>query len=194
VRLPPALSQLETRAGWTPSALAALARVLALRSAARVLEYSTRLQGHRTLNLSRITDSLLVGGHVPVAAYDRLRDMGVSAVIDLREEGRDDEAALAALGIDLLHLPATDKFAASQDQLDAGVDWALERIAEGGQVYAHCKHGVGRGPLMGLAILVAQGHRRHDAVRLMRAGRWQALPNDRQLAALDEFEQRFRRR
>jgi protein-tyrosine phosphatase len=112
-------------------------------------------------------------------------------VIDLREEAKDDEAALAKLGIELLHLPATDRYAASQDQLRAGVEWAMERIAAGGQVYAHCKHGVGRGPLMGLAILVAQGQSSSAALRQMRLKRWQAAPNDRQLGALLDFERRW---
>ena len=114
--------------------------------------------------------------------------MGITAVIDLREEAKDDQAALAKLGIELLYLPATDRFAASQDQLRTGVEWAIERIERGGQVYAHCKHGVGRGPLMGLAILIAQGQTSSTALRLLRSKRWQAAPNDRQLAALLEFE------
>lgn len=158
-----------------------------LRLVARVLEYSTRLD--RThLNLSRITDDLVVGGAIPVRAYRRLQAMGITAVIDLREEARDDEAALRALGIELLYLPATDRYAASQDQLRRGVEWALGRIEGGGQVYAHCKHGVGRGPLMGLAIMVAQGSTASGALRRMRGQRWQAAPNDRQLAALVQFE------
>ena len=164
-----------------------------LRGVARVLEYSTRLH-RKSLNLSRITDQLVVGGRVPPWAYPRLKAMGVTAVIDLREEAKDDEAALAKLGIELLYLPATDRYAASQDQLRRGVEWAMERIERGGQVYAHCKHGVGRGPLMGLAILVAQGETSSSALRLLRSRRWQAAPNDRQLAALLEFETAWRGR
>ncbi|HZO31834.1 MAG TPA: dual specificity protein phosphatase family protein [Chloroflexota bacterium] len=162
-----------------------------LRGVARILEYSTRLH-RKSLNLSRISDQLVVGGSVPVWAYPRLEAMGVTAVIDLREEAKDDEAALARLGIELLYLPATDRYAASQDQLRQGVEWAMERIASGGQIYAHCKHGVGRGPLMGLAILVAQGESSSSALRMLRSKRWQAAPNDRQLAALLEFETAWR--
>jgi hypothetical protein len=161
-----------------------------LRGIARILEYSTRLH-RQSLNLSRITDQLIVGGSVPPWAYPRLKAMGVSAVIDLREEAKDDEEALAKLGIELLYLPATDRYAASQDQLRHGADWAIERIRSGGQVYAHCKHGVGRGPLMGLAILVARGETSSSALRLLRSKRWQAAPNDRQLEALLEFERHW---
>ena len=167
-----------------------LAGKLWLRGIARILEYSTRLH-RQSLNLSRITDQLVVGGGIPPRAYPRLKAMGVTAVIDLREEAKDDEEALRRLGIELLYLPATDRFAASQDQIRQGVEWAMERINAGGQVYAHCKHGVGRGPLMGLAILVAQGQTTSSALRLLRSKRWQAAPNDRQLAALLEFEQNW---
>jgi hypothetical protein len=41
---------------------------------------------------------------------------------------------------------------------------------------------------MGLAIMVAQGHTSSEALRILRSKRWQAAPNDRQLAALLEFE------
>src|SRR5436190_3208073 len=158
-----------------------------LRGIARILEYSTKLN-RQTMNLSRITEHLVVGGAIPVRSYGRLKAMGVTAVIDLREEAKDDEAALAKLGIEFLYLPATDRYAASQDQLRTGAEWAMERLQKGGQVYAHCKHGVGRGPLMGLAILVAQGETSSSSLRLLRSKRWQAAPNDRQLAALLDFE------
>src|SRR3954470_12640040 len=161
-----------------------------LRGFARILEYSTKLH-RQSVNLTRITDQLVVGGALPTRAYARLKAMGVTAVIDLREEAKDDEEALKRLGIELLYLPATDRFAASQDQLRQGVTWAMERIEQGGQVYAHCKHGVGRGPLMGLAILVAQGQSSSAALRLMRSKRWQAAPNDRQLGALLNFEREW---
>src|SRR5687768_8237140 len=148
-----------------------------LRGIARILEYSTKLH-RQSLNLSRITDQLVVGGSIPPRAYGRLKAMGITAVIDLREEAKDDEVALGKLGIELLYLPATDRYAASQDQLRQGAEWAMERIEGGGQVYAHCKHGVGRGPLMGLAILVAQGQSASAALRLLRSKRWQAARSE----------------
>ncbi len=53
-------------------------------------------------------------------------------------------------------------------------------------------HGAGRGPLLGAAVLVACGYRATDAMRLLRARRWQAVPNARQLEALQEYAQRHR--
>ncbi len=157
-----------------------------LRSVARVIEWTTKLPG-RPLNVSRVTPQLLVGGHVPKSAYPQLQALGVTHVIDVRQERSDDAAALRALGIELLHLPAPDRYAPSVTQLQQGVAWALPRIAQGGQVYAHCEHGVGRGPLMGLAILVAQGWDATEAYKKLREARWQSTLNDRQLEGLVRF-------
>ena len=45
---------------------------------------------------------------------------------------------------------------------------------------------------MACAVLVAQGYGAPEALRIVRSARWQALPNDRQLAALLAFEQQWR--
>jgi len=47
---------------------------------------------------------------------------------------------------------------------------------------------------MACAVLVAQGYSAPDALRIVRRARWQALPNDRQLAALVDFERNWRNR
>jgi hypothetical protein len=54
-------------------------------------------------------------------------------------------------------------------------------------------HGVGRGPLLGMAVLVACGYRPGDALRLVKARRWQAQPNSHQLQGLHEYAARQRR-
>jgi hypothetical protein len=45
---------------------------------------------------------------------------------------------------------------------------------------------------MTCAVLVAQGYSAPDALRIVRTARWQAMPNDRQLAALLTFEKDWR--
>jgi hypothetical protein len=68
-----------------------------------------------------------------------------------------------------------------------GVEWALPRLQAGGRLYTHCEHGVGRGPLMGLAVMVAQGAEATAAYRALRQVRWQCTLNDRQLNGLSDF-------
>lgn len=158
-----------------------------LRVVARGVEWTTKLPGRRTLNVSRVNDWLHVGGSVPKACYAELKARGITAVIDLRAERWDDAEALAAQGIELLHLPVTDRYPPSVEQLMRGVEWALPRLDQGGVLYAHCEHGVGRGPLMGLAVMVARGWDAPEAYRTLRHARWQSTLNDRQLRGLADF-------
>jgi hypothetical protein len=162
-----------------------------LRLVARIHEHASDLFSS-SLNFSWITDNLAVGGSYRVRDIRKLSDMGVTAIVDAREEASDDEEALARSGIELLRLPTPDRYALSQDNLEYGASWALEKIGDGGRVFVHCEHGVGRGPLMGACVLVAGGMSATDALRLLRAKRWQSAPNDRQLEALLRFEERIR--
>lgn len=157
-----------------------------LRSVARCVEWSTKVHG-RGLNISRVNDWLHVGGAVPRSRYGELKARGITAVIDLRAERCDDAEALKALGIELLNLPVTDRYAPSVEQLMRGVEWALPRLEAGGHLYAHCEHGVGRGPLMGLSVMVARGWEVTQAYREVRKARWQCTLNDRQLNGLADF-------
>lgn len=63
-----------------------------------------------------------------------------------------------------------------------------EELDRGGRVFAHCEHGVGRGPLMVTAVLVAEGMSAPEALELVREQRWQTAPNDRQVEGLLAFE------
>jgi protein-tyrosine phosphatase len=113
-------------------------------------------------------------------------------VIDAREEASDDAEALAKVGIELLHLPTPDRYALAPEQLIRGTHWALDHLGRGGKVFAHCQHGVGRGPLQGCAILIGQGLSAPEALRTVRTRRWQAAPNDRQIEGLLAFEERWK--
>jgi protein-tyrosine phosphatase len=158
---------------------------------ARSLEFISDLLA-RKINLSWVTEQLATGGALRKSEYRQLKQAGVTAVIDLREESMDDVETLRGLGIQFLHLPTTDAHAQSQEQLIRGTKWALEQINKGGKVFAHCQHGVGRGPLQATAILIGQGLTAPEALRTVRARRWQAAPNDRQIEALLAFEERWK--
>jgi hypothetical protein len=162
-----------------------------LRVVARLMEWATDLQP-KQLNYSLVTDHLAVGGAFRRGQIGRLKQRGVTAVVDCRLEASDDGAALAQAGIEFLHLPTLDRHGFTYAQMESGVNWVLDHIANGGRAFLHCEHGVGRGPLMTCAVLVAQGQTAPQALRMVRAARWQALPNDRQLAALLDFERAWR--
>jgi hypothetical protein len=155
------------------------------------MEWLTDLQP-KQLNYSDVTPQLAVGGAFRKRQINRLQQRGVTAVVDCRREARDDASALNAAGIAFLHLPTLDRHGFTCAQMEHGADWVLDHLASGGRAFLHCEHGVGRGPLMTCAVLVAQGYSAPEALRLVRSARWQALPNDRQLAALVEFERTWR--
>jgi protein-tyrosine phosphatase len=161
---------------------------LGLRLLARLMEWLSDLVP-KQLNYSQVTPELAVGGAFKTSQIRLLKARGVCAVVDCRLEALDDRAALAEAGLDFLHLPTPDRYGFTYDQLHAGVDWILSRA---GTTFIHCEHGVGRGPLMTCAVLVAQGYSAPDALRIVRTARWQAMPNDRQLAALLTFEKDWR--
>jgi protein tyrosine phosphatase (PTP) superfamily phosphohydrolase (DUF442 family) len=158
-----------------------------LRLAARLHEYASDLT-RGELNFSWITDNLAAGGSIRRRDYERLRRLGITGVIDLRDEGCDDASALRRLGIELLHLPTPDRYSPSVDALVSGVRWTEKQLEAGGKVFAHCQHGVGRGPLMICAVLVNRGSSAPDALEELRERRWQSAPNDRQIEGLLAFE------
>ena len=128
-----------------------------------------------------------MGGAFHLRDIARLRRIGISAVVDCREEAADDEEALRRCGIAYLRLPTPDARGLSQEALDLGVGWVLQRLHRGEKVLIHCGHGVGRGPLLACCVLVADGRSAEDALKLLKTRRWQASPNAEQLAALQEW-------
>lgn len=146
---------------------------------ARVVEFAPT-----KLNLSWVTDDLAVGGAFRSPDIPRLRRLGIRSVVDCREEASDDEIQLTANGISYLRLPTPDAHELRQEDLAGGVRWIEERLAAGDKVYVHCLHGVGRAPLLAACLLVSKGASAEGALRLVKARRWQASPNEEQLEAL----------
>jgi protein-tyrosine phosphatase len=140
------------------------------------------------LNMSWITNQLAVGGRIRPEDIRALARTGITHVVDTRAEYRDDAQAMAKEHIELLHLPTPDTYPLTIEQLRQGAAWVQERIMQGGGVLIHCEHGVGRSVLLASAVLVYGGMKAQDALNLVQAKRWQASPNQRQVARLKEFE------
>ncbi len=146
------------------------------------------------INFSWITPSMAVGGRFAVEAIEPLaKKFGITHIVDVRVEDKDDEAVLREHGITLLHLPTVDSRAVSQDMLEDGVAWVNQQLADGGRVYIHCAHGIGRSVLLACCVLVSMGYSAQDALRLVKQKRHLAAPNQEQLNALVEFARRWRK-
>ena len=129
------------------------------------------------MNFSQITDDLFIGNTPWVRDYDRLRELGVRLIINMRFTGAPKPDSHHP-PISMLWLRCIDSpfFPISIQKLMHGTHAALETIREGGKVYAHCAYGRHRGVAMGAAILIAQGYDPGDAMELIKARRSVADP------------------
>ena len=135
-------------------------------------------------NLSWIQADLAVGGSFPSEQAACLaRDHGIGAVIDLRDEARDEPDMLDACGLSFLHLPTPDMTGASQPMLDDAVAFARAAGLEGRRLLIHCEHGIGRSATAALCVLVDRGLPPLDALRLAKARRALISPSRSQYDA-----------
>jgi len=129
------------------------------------------------MNFSKITDDLFIGNTPSVRDYDRLRELGVRLIINMRFT-LGPKPDLHPLPMTTLWLPTIDSpfFPMSIPKLIRGARAALETIQNGGKVYAHCAYGRHRGVAMGACILIAQGRDPQTAMELIAERRPVANP------------------
>lgn len=134
---------------------------------------------------SRITPHLHVGGQYTASGWERLRERGITAVVNMRDEFDDAEAGVAPERY--LFLPTVDDTPPTVAQLCQGVRFIHQEIQAGGEVYVHCMLGVGRSVTMIAAYLVATGMKPSAAWRTIRRRRPFIQPTVGQEARLVEF-------
>jgi protein-tyrosine phosphatase len=120
------------------------------------------------MDFSPITPDLFIGTTPSAEDYNRLRDLGVRLVINMRFEHRPAPDPHAE-PLSLLWLRTIDSpfFPIPVRKLIRGAQAALETIRDGGKVYTHCAGGRHRGVAMGAAVLIAQGHPPQSAMELI---------------------------
>jgi protein-tyrosine phosphatase len=144
------------------------------------------LTGHIPLRYSKITDQVYLGAQHGRGGLARLRDEGIEAVVNLRDESDDEDNNL--LLTDYCYLPVVDNTAPRIDDLKQGVQFIRDVVAAGDKVYIHCASGVGRAPTMVAAYLVAEGDDLETAIQRITQARpfIRILPD--QKARLREYE------
>ena len=144
-------------------------------------------------NFDWITDHLAVGGSFVPEQTERLgREHRIRAVVDLRNEGVDDERLLRRHGITLLHLPTQDMCGVDHAHLDEGVRFAERHLDRGERVLVHCEHGIGRSAVLALCILVHCGHAPLAALELLKDKRGRVSPSPEQFACWSGWLERRR--
>ena len=112
------------------------------------------------MNFSPITDDLFIGNMPSLRDYDRLRELGIRLIINMRfSRGPEPDTQDRIQTISTLWLRSIDSpfFPISIHKLMQGAKTALETIRNGGKVYTHCAYGRHRGVAMGACVLIAQG-------------------------------------
>jgi len=124
------------------------------------------------MDFSKITDDLFIGTTPGASDYDRLRELGVRLVINMRfARGPHPDHHPEALKFLWLRTFDSPVILIPIQKLVEGTHIALETIRQGGRVYSHCAKGRHRSVAMGAAILIAQGYEPEAAMLLIKKQR-----------------------
>ncbi|MCC6508438.1 MAG: dual specificity protein phosphatase family protein [Pirellulaceae bacterium] len=84
----------------------------------------------------------------------RLREAGVTGVVNMCEEYHGPIREYERLGIEQLHLPTVDFNHPAEEHVEAGAAFIEKHVSQGGVVYVHCKAGRARSATIVLWWLV----------------------------------------
>lgn len=138
------------------------------------------------LKRSQITAHLFLGSQYNLTGLKKLRALGVTAIVNMREHN--DYGDAAHEGIKYLHLPTVDNTPPPMEVLIKGANFIDNEIKTGGIVYVHCRQGLGRGPTMAMAYLIKTGMTYKDAYNMIRRVRIFINPRPGQVKRLKELE------
>jgi protein-tyrosine phosphatase len=134
---------------------------------------------------SQVTPQIWVGPQFNRRGREYLEAHGVNGCVNLRVEY--DDAANGLALPNYCYLPTVDDECPSPEHLQKGVDFIRRVVNDGGQVYIHCKAGVGRAPTMAAAYFVAEGMTVDEAIALIKKRRPFIAPTPPQFEALHQY-------
>lgn len=131
-----------------------------------------------------ITSQLAVG-YAPMsyADLDRLKEMGIDAIVNLCGEFCDLHELEEQSGFEVYYLPIPDEGAPDLEAMEQGLAWLDEAIYLGKKILVHCRHGIGRtGTFVsayllrrGLGLKVAEKKLRHSRATPANYSQWRLL-------------------
>lgn len=144
-----------------------------------------RVKGFSPPQISEVIPGLYVGGQQTKRGLPQMRDLGITAVVNLREESDD-----APRGVTMDHylwLPTTDDAAPTLDDLERGNRFIDAQLSAGRGVYVHCTAGVGRSPTQAAAYLVHKGMTPEKAWATVYGGRPFIRPTPPQIEVINTY-------
>lgn len=135
-----------------------------------------------------LTGRLLAMSYPSEADFRILRDMGISAVISLTDEGRGDGTAG---GLDRHHFQYPDMTAPTDDLVDDFVATVDEYFFNNRAVAVHCQAGLGRTGTLIACYLVHLGMQAEEAIKHVRNRRKGSIQTREQAAAIYRYEERI---
>jgi atypical dual specificity phosphatase len=130
---------------------------------ARLLFHPTLMWNRLLLRLvpgrrwwDRIDDDVLLGALPSGDDAHALHAEGVRAVVNTCEEYGGPQSVYEELGIEQLRIPTIDFQPPTLADVERAVDFMRARVAEGKQVYVHCKAGRGRSATVVLCWLIGE--------------------------------------
>ncbi len=144
------------------------------------------LVGIPTLKRSQITADLYLGGQYNLRGLRKLKLMGITAIVNMRQHSIYQEIRYG--GFHYLHLPTIDNTPPTLEDLMKGADFVDAEIKNKGKVYIHCRQGLGRGPSMAIAYLLKRGTTYDDAFALVKSVRTFINPRPTQIVQLKQLE------
>ena len=148
------------------------------------------IMGIPTIKRSQISANLYLGGQYNLMGLNKLRQMGITAIVSMREKSIYEEAHYE--GFKFLHLPTADDTPPTMKDLIRGGKFVDTEIERKGKVYIHCRQGLGRGPSMAIAYLLKIGTTYEDAFALVKSVRPFIHPTPSQIERLKELESYYK--
>ena len=136
-------------------------------------------------DLSFINENLCVGG---VCSIQSLSRNGIQAILDLREESRENTKEFEKYSINYLKVGIMDRKTPDRDQLNQILDWIRINVESRKKVFIHCNLGRGRAPSIVAAYLISQGMDSKNSIKFIKKNRRYAYFNQEQQKFLEEFE------
>lgn len=145
-----------------------------------------------TPSIQPVDEGLFLGCRLFPKDIERLKECGVTAVLDVTAEFDALDWSLVNEPVDYLNIPLLDHTAPSEDQCVRAINWMHSHISRGGRVMVHCALGRGRSAMIVAAYMLSRSKESSivDVLEKIQAIRATVKLNKRQMAALETLYQR----